>query len=209
MEYAYLHGFSSGPKATKALAMTEAFGRRGLRLHVPDLNAPDFAHLTVSRSMAKVEELTCEGGPWCLVGSSMGGLTAAWFAARHPERVHRLLLLCPAFHLDRLFHESLGAEGIIEWEATGWHEFLDALQEPVPVHWELYRDLEQYAGLPPVSHPTHVIHGTLDASVPIAFSRRFADTSLLVTLQEIEDDHRMSRSADLVCEAALDFFSRP
>lgn len=209
MEYAYLHGFASGPRATKALAMTEAFGRRGLRLHVPDLNAPDLAHLTVSRSMAVVEELTRGGGPWCLVGSSMGGLTAAWFAARHPERVHRLLLLCPAFHLDRLFHESLGAEGLFQWEATGWHEFLDALQEPAPVHWDLYQDLGRYAGLPPVSHLTHVIHGTLDASVPIAFSRSFADTSPLVTLQEIEDDHRMSRSAELVSEAAIEFFTRP
>ncbi len=207
MEYAYLHGFASGPKATKALAMAEAFARRGLRLHVPDLNAPDFTHLSVSRSMAVVEELTGDGGPWCLVGSSMGGLTAAWFAARHPERVRRVLLLCPAFHLDRLFHESLGAEGLLQWEATGFHEFLDATGDPAPVHWELYRDLRQYAGLPPVTHPTLVIHGTLDASVPVAFSRRFADTSALITLREIEDDHRMSRSAALVCEAALDFFT--
>jgi len=207
LNYAYLHGFASGPKATKALALGEALARKDIRLHVPDLNAPDFAHLTVSRSMAVVEELTRDGGPWNLIGSSMGALTAAFFAALHPERVHRVLLLCPAFHLDKLFHESLGPEGLLQWEATGAHEFLDATGNPAPVNWELFTDLSGYSSLPPVLHPTHVIHGTLDSSVPIAFSRRFADTSDLVTLQEIEDDHRMIGSTGLVCEAALNFFT--
>jgi len=206
VNFAYLHGFASGPKATKALALAEAFAQRDLRLHVPDLNAPDFAHLTVSRSMSVVEELTRDGGPWNLIGSSMGALTAAFFAAKYPDRVNRVLLLCPAFHLDKLFHESLGPEGILQWEATGAHEFLDGAGEPAPVNWELFEDLAHYATLPPVLHPTHVIHGTLDSSVPIAFSRRFAETSHLVTLQEIEDDHRMIRSAALVCATALEFF---
>ena len=207
MNTAYLHGFASGPRATKALALAEAFARKDLRLHVPDLNSPDFAHLTVSRSMAVVEALTSDGGPWNLIGSSMGALTAAFFAARHPERVNRLLLLCPAFHLDKLFRGSLGAEGILQWEITGFHEFPDGAGVPSPVGWELFADLSEYAILPPVLHPTHVIHGTLDSSVPIAFSRRFAATSPLVTLQEIEDDHRMIRSADLVCDAALKFLT--
>lgn len=41
-------------------------------------------------------------GPVSLVGSSMGGLIAAEFAARHPERVKRLALIAPAGFLEKI-----------------------------------------------------------------------------------------------------------
>src|SRR5690606_41376201 len=53
-------------------------------------------------------------GPAFLVGSSLGGLVAAWTAARHPEFVRRLVLLAPAFRfLPRLIARSRAAGSIV------------------------------------------------------------------------------------------------
>ncbi len=204
MNVLYLHGFASGPNGTKASALRGRLESQGAVFLAPDLNAPDFAGLTVSRSLARVEEMTREG-TWDVVGSSLGGLTAAFFAARFAPRVRRVVLLCPAFHLERLFAASLGDEAIERWKAQGTHPFADASGQVVPVCWRLFEDLASYAGFPPVHHPTLVIHGTRDDTVPVDFSRAFARTSPLVRLEEIDDDHRMEASVAHVCARVASF----
>lgn len=57
---------------------------------------PDFTGDLATR-MAQLEPLLGEDR-WLLVGSSFGGLMAALWTLRHPGRVHRLILLAPAFH---------------------------------------------------------------------------------------------------------------
>jgi len=205
----YLHGFASGPDGTKAAALRRHLQTRGIELTAPDLNEPAFSTLTVSRSIARVEEITRAAAPWDLVGSSLGGLTAAFFAARFPQRVRRVVLLCPAFDLEKLFAASLGETEMARWRETGHYPFADASGEMTPVHWQMFADLSAYAGFPPVAHPTLVIHGRQDTTVPLAFSRAFAKTSPLVTLEEIDDDHRMSASVDAVCRRIGDFLLDP
>lgn len=200
MNVLYLHGFASGPDGTKAFALRKYFQERNVTLVAPDLNAPDFSTLTVSRSIARIENITRTDDTWDLIGSSMGGLTAAFFAAKFPHRVRKVVLLCPAFHLDKLFAMSLGQEGTTRWRDTGYHPFANASGNMVFVHWQLFADLAAYTNFPPVFHPTLVIHGTQDTTVPIAFSQAFVQTSPLVVLEEIEDDHRMASSVEEVCQ---------
>lgn len=207
MNVVYLHGFASGPNGTKASALRAFLEARGARVAVPDLNAPDFSGLTLSRSLEKARNAIGEDGIWDVVGSSMGGLAAAFFAARHPQRVRKVALLCPAFHLDRLFAASLGETAMAEWKKTGVHEFVDADGRLTPVKWELMSDLAAYSGLPPVFHPTLVIHGVHDTTVPPSFSREFAATSGRVQLEEIDDDHRMADSVPLICERIFAFLT--
>ncbi|MCC7382760.1 MAG: hypothetical protein IT384_13070 [Deltaproteobacteria bacterium] len=70
----YLHGFASGPGSFKARRFAEAMARLGFDLAIPDLNAGDFAHLTLSRSIElaqrKLRDRTV------VIGSSFGGYTA-------------------------------------------------------------------------------------------------------------------------------------
>lgn len=205
MNILYLHGFASGPEGTKAVALRKYFQDRNVTLVAPDLNVPDFSTLTVSRSIARIEDMTRTDGMWDLIGSSMGGLTAAFFAAKFPQRVRKVVLLCPAFHLDKLFAMSLGQEGITHWRDTGYHPFANALGAMVDVHWQLFADLAAYNNFPPVLHPTLVIHGTQDTTVPITFSQTFVQTSPLAVLEEIEDDHRMVSSVEKVCQRIGDF----
>ena len=137
MNVLYLHGFASGPDGTKAAALRRHLQTRGIELTAPDLNEPAFSTLTVSRSIARVEEITRAAAPWDLVGSSLGGLTAAFFAARFPQRVRRVVLLCPAFDLEKLFAASLGETEMARWRETGHYPFADA-------SGERYRALGEY-----------------------------------------------------------------
>jgi uncharacterized protein len=98
--FAYLHGFLSGPTSSKGRFLAEQFERRfSARLHLLDLNGGGGpSALSHSGALEAVDECWRshgQGNAINLIGSSFGGWAAAAYAARHPERVHRLLLLCP------------------------------------------------------------------------------------------------------------------
>ena len=58
-----------------------------------------------------------------LIGSSLGGLTAARVAEGEP-RVKALVLLAPAFQLVERWREALGPAWD-DWQRTGWREVTD------------------------------------------------------------------------------------
>lgn len=85
MRKMFLHGLESSSQGRKA------------RLLAPlGVETPDF-HGDLATRMSQLEPLLAEDR-WLLVGSSFGGLMAAMWTLRHPERVHRLILLAPALH---------------------------------------------------------------------------------------------------------------
>src|SRR5688572_7467401 len=95
--YIYLHGFASSPRSAKAQDLRDRFQSLGIELTIPDLNHPDFTHLTLTRQLEQVVALLpADATPVTLIGSSFGGLTAAWAAQTHPQ-IQRLVLLAPAF----------------------------------------------------------------------------------------------------------------
>ena len=113
--YAYLHGFASSPLSNKGVALERLFSERGLPFERPDLNRPSFSKLSHGAMLAAVDEMDgrarAEGQTWRFVGSSLGGWLAARWAELHPERVDRLLLLCPGFHLAERWPHLVGAGG--------------------------------------------------------------------------------------------------
>ncbi|MBW8713318.1 MAG: esterase, partial [Acidobacteria bacterium] len=54
MQVLYLHGFASSPESSKATFLSRKFAERGISMIVPDLNAPDFSTLTVTRMLQPV-----------------------------------------------------------------------------------------------------------------------------------------------------------
>ena len=64
MDLVYLHGFASGPKGAKGTHCRAWAEARQIPFHAPDLNLPDFEHLTLTAQVEAVAEL-------------VGGLTTA------------------------------------------------------------------------------------------------------------------------------------
>jgi hypothetical protein len=207
--YAYLHGFASGPRSHKGNALARAFAARGLTFHLPDLNRPSFAEITFSGMLAAFDELdaaTAGGGAWCLVGSSMGGYTAARWSELHPEAVDRLVLLAPGFELPERWRQALGEEQVAEWRRRGWVEVPDLDGTPTRIGWRLMEDALAQPPYPEVACPTLVLHGRRDDVVPPETTERFAAGRANVTVEWLDDDHALVDSLPLIERRVLDWF---
>lgn len=85
----FIHGSDSSGQTYKAQV---------LRKHFPELHSPDFTGPLAVR-LVQMESILKDETGWTLIGSSLGGLMAALFAARHPGQVRKLVLLAPALNL--------------------------------------------------------------------------------------------------------------
>jgi len=105
----YLHGFASSPRSTKVGFFRERLREHGLDLRCPDLNAPDFSSMTITRMLDQLgAELTAlEDSPATLMGSSLGGTLAILAAERFAPRVDRLVLMAPAVMFAKPGHHLL------------------------------------------------------------------------------------------------------
>ena len=85
----FIHGLESTSQGTKGVYFRKNF---------PDMLIDDYTGPLEER-MTKLTTLMEGKDRLILVGSSYGGLMAAMFAASHPERVVKLILLAPALSL--------------------------------------------------------------------------------------------------------------
>jgi uncharacterized protein len=202
----YLHGFASGPRSTKARDLAARFAGINRILHIPDLNQGDFTHLTLSRQLHQVKTLLPSTGPVTLIGSSLGGLTAAW-VGQQVEQVDRLLLLAPAFNFLDHWSQLIGSAQMQNWQAgqplSVYHY---SEQRCLPLDYQFVIDLKQYADRDlqrPV--PTMIIHGQRDQVIPIQASRDYAATRAWVTLLELDSDHGLLDVGDQIWQQLQQF----
>ncbi|MBD1910580.1 MULTISPECIES: YqiA/YcfP family alpha/beta fold hydrolase [unclassified Leptolyngbya] len=193
VSFIYLHGFASSPQSKKARALGDRFSALGIPLHAPDLNAGDFSHLTLSRQIAQVEMLfPPEPEPVILIGSSFGGLTAAWLGDRHAQ-VQKLVLLAPAFGFLQHWLPRLGEAAVQHWQETGLLSVYHYSQErQLPLHYSFVTDAAQYEEAKlqrPV--PTLILHGIYDDTIPVTASRDHAAHRPWTTLIELDSDHAL------------------
>lgn len=189
----YLHGFASGPRSTKGVAFAEHHARRGRALDCLDLRVPSLPHLRLSAMIAAARAAI--GGPGdraAVIGSSLGGLTAAR-AAEHDPRIAALVLLAPAFELIARWRERPGWD---EWRRTGWREIHDfQTGRPARIDFGFAEDAMAIdTDFPEVAVPTLILHGLHDDVVPIAASRAFAAGRPHVRLIELDDGHELIAS---------------
>lgn len=207
--YAYLHGFASGSLSSKGQLFKALFAEHGVTMHTPDLNAPDFGRLTVTGALEAVDALVASqpDGKWRFVGSSMGGWLASLWAARNPEQVDSMCLLCPGFNLLERWPEMIGAQAFDEWERTGAMEYPDGAGVMTPLHWEFIEDARTHDQEPAPTCPILLVHGSEDETVPVESSRRWGqEHSEGVRYIEYVDDHRLSGSAEEIGLRLLEFF---
>jgi len=86
----FIHGLESTGQGTKGVYFRERY---------PGMIIEDYSGSLDAR-LAKLEEVLAGKEELILVGSSYGGLMAAIYAGRHPDRIRRLILLAPAINLD-------------------------------------------------------------------------------------------------------------
>jgi hypothetical protein len=204
--YAYLHGFASSPDSKKGIALDRAFRARGLTIERPDLNRPSFGELSWDAALRTVDELT-RGDRWCFVGSSMGGYLSARFAELHPDRVERLVLLCPAFDMPRRWPAIFGPERWARFRADGFAMVDDARGVPTALHYALVEEAARHPAFPPVPCPTLIFHGTRDETVPIESSRTYARAHSNARLVELDGDHALLEHLDRITAETLRFFA--
>ncbi|MGK7910006.1 MAG: YqiA/YcfP family alpha/beta fold hydrolase [Synechococcus sp.] len=199
-QFHYLHGFASGPTSSKGVFLKQKLGELGIELQIPDLNEGGFTDLTVSRQIEQVCSRLSDT-PAVLIGSSLGGLTAAWVAERMPQ-VERVVLLAPAFEFAKRWQKALGEATIADWKEQGVRQFYHYGQrQELPLRYEFVEDALSFREENLQRQvPTAIVHGRQDAVVPIEVSRGYAGDRDWVTLHELDSDHALG---DVESKAAI------
>jgi uncharacterized protein len=201
MQVLYLHGFASSPDSSKAMFFSRKFAARGISTTVPDLNAPDFSTVTVTRMLQQVRNLLAtHADPVVVIGSSLGGFVAVQAALEHPSRIARLVLLAPALDFDGNRLSELGDRGLAAWKSSDrLMVFHYGSGRMMPVHYELYADALRYdAFAAKLSQPVQVFQGRHDTAVSPQTVERWAATRPNVELHMLDDDHQLLKSLDRI-----------
>jgi pimeloyl-ACP methyl ester carboxylesterase len=208
LRFIYLHGFASSPLSSKAVYLRDRLASLQIPLQVPDLNQGDFSRLTISRQARQVEAefLATPSVPVTLIGSSLGGLTAAWLGQQHPQ-VQQLVLLAPAFGFLDHWLSRLGEEQRRQWQASGYLSVYHyGERRSLPLHYPFVEDakkLNESQWLRPI--PTLILHGIHDQVIPIAASRHYARERPWVKLIELNSDHALGDVLPQIWDAVQKF----
>jgi pimeloyl-ACP methyl ester carboxylesterase len=193
LQYIYLHGFASSPNSAKAQDISDRFAKIQTKLKIPDLNAGDFSQLTITRQIAQVaSEFSNNSTPVTVIGSSLGGLTAAYLGQEYLQ-VERLVFLAPAFGFLSHWLPKLGDEEVKRWQQEKYIMVYHYGEErSIPLSYDFVTDTAQYQEkLLQRPIPTLILHGKKDEVIPIEASRDFARCRSWVELVEFDSDPRL------------------
>lgn len=192
--YIYLHGFASSPQSQKAQYLHNCFQKYQINLTIPDLNQGDFSQLTLTRQIQQVASLlTTSNQPVTLIGSSFGGLTAAWLAQQYPQ-VERLILIAPAFNFLEHWLPKFTSEQLNQWKTKGYLAiYHHQKQDFSPLHYQFLTDALQYQETNlSRALPTLIVHGINDEVIPLQSSFSYATARPWVNLIELDSDHGLT-----------------
>lgn len=162
-------------------------------------------HLTVRHVAEKT------GGEVFLVGSSMGGWTTAWFAARHPQRVSACAFIAPSFQFTEW--KRLTATQRDEWFRTKQLHIQNLFIDVILGEQMLQElgDFRMDALLERYRTPALIFHGMQDDVVPYQISLKFAQQCRIndIELMLLRDgDHRLNFHRERIAHQACEFFAR-
>jgi uncharacterized protein len=209
--YVYLHGFASSPQSNKAKDLGDRFHSLDVELMIPDLNQNDFFHLTLTRQIHQVEALfPSQAEPIILIGSSFGGLTAAWVGERNLQ-VERLVLLAPAFGMLAHWLPKLGEAQLQQWrEERSLSVYHYGFAKHLPLNYDFVTDMAHYDKNTiqrPI--PTLILHGKHDEVIPLQASQDFAKQRPWIQLIELESDHALGNVQTEIWQAIQTFCHLP
>jgi len=219
----YLHGFGSrqdGEKATyfreRAVGEGWAFCSFDCRGHGDSDGA--LRDLTMTRNLedvAAVHHWLRQRGQErvALFGSSMGGATALWHAAREPRGIAAAAHVAPAVGMASGMESWAGPERLERWRREGVVRYRSEVVES-DLRWGLIEDLRRYdvAELAATLRtPTLIFQGQLDTSVDwrdvAAFAARTAPGTVELRLFA-DGDHRLTDRKGRLWDAAAAWYRR-
>jgi pimeloyl-ACP methyl ester carboxylesterase len=218
--FLYLHGFGShqdGEKAEffRARALDAGFGFCSFDFQGHGRSGGSLVDLTLTRNLADIRSVQAwlaERGVsrLVLVGSSMGGGTALWHAAREPESVVAGLHIAPALELDRALLSWAGPERVRAWRETGRIRYESELVS-CDLSWGLIEDLRAHPAEElalRLRTPTLLLQGRRDATVSW---RNVADFAARCRAEAVElhlfadGDHRLTDRKERLWGLMLEF----
>ena len=210
----FLHGLGSDRNGGKARRFRDHLAGRGPGFATLDFtghgaSGGDCRGLSLSRNLedigraASFLEREAPGAPLVLLGSSMGGIAALWYAAQNPGAAARVFAIAPAFRMAARLAASLSAAERRAWAARGFLPF-PVGESVLEFGWGAVADEDRYPTerlAAALKTPTLLLHGAEDGVVPAGLSRAFADSCAAADLVELEGgDHRLSGQRDLLFE---------
>lgn len=218
----FLHGFMSHQAGEKARFFRDVLVQRGVTFVTFDFrghgqSSGTMRELTGTRLLedghAVVEHMASADRRIVLVGSSMGGWVAAWYAALHPGRIAANMLIAPSLAFGRGFLDHLGPEGAATWARDGAIRFSNEYGS-VELGYELIRDMEHYSvtELARRYHtPTLIGQGMRDPIVDyrqtVAFVEQCRGEEMTLALFK-DGDHRLTAYKAELAELLLSFLAR-
>jgi len=219
----YVHGFGSHRGGEKAVALAAACGRRGwtyaafdFRGHgSSDGRTRDLTATRLLEDLFAVQIFLAERGypRFALVGSSMGGFAAAWFAVQMPEVIDACVLIAPAFRFLHRRWEELTDSERSEWARSRVRRVRNEWVD-VEIGYPLVAERATFDPQDLARRwqtPLLIYHGTADDTVPASDSIAFAE---LATYPNIElrlvknGDHRLTALKDEIAATACQFVER-
>ncbi|MSR46506.1 MAG: alpha/beta fold hydrolase [Planctomycetes bacterium] len=225
----YLHGLGSHRNGEKAGYLARELTARGFGFARFDFRGHGdstgrLEELTLSRLLADVaavvEHLASgrAGRPprsLLLIGSSLGGLAAAWRSVLAPELplpIAGQVLIAPAFRMVERYLAKIGAAGCDRWEHEGAFRFRGPWFE-FALSWAAVVDARGYPHeqlLRKTRVPTLLLHGDADDTTPLAESEAFAagcsNAPRLIVLAG--GDHRLTSFREQLRDEIVRFVER-
>ena len=141
-----------------------------------------------------------------LFGASQGGVVASLYTAAYPDRVHKLLLIFPAFVL---FDDA--KETYRELGSPDFDQLPDSLTNHNTTLGKIYLidalDIDIQAEQAKITAPTLIIHGTDDAVVPYQYAVEASQTIPNAKLVTVEGgEHRIDERFAITAAPAIQKF---
>jgi len=219
----FIPGLNSHRRGEKSLYFARQVARKGEAFASLDLtghgeSGGSLRELSLTRNLRDVERglryVDAAIGPFSstvLVGSSMGGLAALWYAARHPDRITTNVTLAPAFEMAGRLLLALGRDKARKWREEGVTR-MKADHAEFDLGYGFVQDESHYPTaslMKALLTPTLILHGTEDDVVPCQLSVNFARRSEVVTLILVEGgDHRLTAHKEKLFEQMWSFVDR-
>ena len=141
-----------------------------------------------------------------LFGASQGGVVASLYAAAYPDRVHKLMLIFPAFVL---FDDA--KETYRELGSPDFDQLPDSLTHHNATLGKIYLidalDIDIQAEQAKITAPTLIIHGTDDSVVPYQYAVQASQTIPNAELVTVEGgEHRIDERFAITAAPAIQKF---